>query len=360
MHIRKHFILLNFFTWTIVLLFDLAGDYFYELFWDRPFYWLEEIPFITSWYIWFFLTPVAVYLCRRYRYDKIKVLKFIVYHFTVYLLLNAIQVVLAFGYITILGNWILGKSAYTRVFYKTAISGCFYNFTIYVIIVLVINGLKYYNDLQQEKNKTYLLEKRLTESRMQFLKQQLQPHFLFNTHHSIITLMKTGFIEKAVEMMEKLSDLMRFALRENTSQEVTLEKELQLLQLYIDIQKIRFEDKLLVIYNVAKDVVKALVPSMLLQPFMENAIKYAVENSAHETKITITAKKLDEDLLVCIKDERISSTSLLEIKKGIGINNTEERLKQLYGRNHHFELKPFKNHTNNGLEVIIKIPLHYA
>lgn len=160
--------------------------------------------------------------------------------------------------------------------------------------------------------------------------------------------------------MEKLSDLMRFALRENTLQEVTLEKELQLLQLYIDIQKIRFEDKLLVIYNIAEDVANALVPSMLLQPLIENAVKYAVESSAAETKITITARKLDEDLLVCIKDEGSPSTSLSEIKKGIGLNNTEERLKQLYSDHQHFELKPFKNHNSNGLEVIIKIPLHYA
>lgn len=233
-----------------------------------------------------------------------------------------------------MGNWLLGIGTYTRVFYKTAISGCFYNLIIYLIIVLVINSLKYYNDLQQEKNKTHQLEKRLTESRMQFLKQQLQPHFLFNTHHSIITHMKTGIIEKAVEMMEKLSDLMRFALRENTSQEVTLEKELQLLQLFIDIQKIRFEDKLLVIYDVAEDVVPALVPSMLLQPLIENAVKYAVESSVHKTTITITARQQDADLLVCIKDEGDSSNSLFEIKKGIGLTNTEERLQQLYGNRH--------------------------
>lgn len=197
MHLRKHFILFNFIIWTIVLLFDLAGDYFYELFWDRPFYWLEEIPFITSWYIWFFLTPLAVYLCSKYLYDKTRILKFIAYHFTVFLLINAMQVILAAAYITIMGNWLLGTGTYTRVFYKTAISGSFYNFLIYLIIVLVINGVKYYNDLQREKNKTYQLEKRLAESRMQFLKQQLQPHFLFNTHHSIITLMKMGAYRKS-------------------------------------------------------------------------------------------------------------------------------------------------------------------
>ncbi len=242
----------------------------------------------------------------------------------------------------------------------TAISGLFYNFIIYLIIVLIVNGLKYYDDLQQEKTKTHQLEKRLAESRMQFLKQQLQPHFLFNTHHSIITLMKIGLTNKAVSMMEKLSDLMRFALRENMQQEVPLQKELELLQLYVDIQKIRFEDKLVVEYQIEEHLEKALVPTMMLQPLIENAIKYAVETSEGETTITIAATKTDDKLFLSIKDEGSSLYNFNETKKGIGISNTEERLQQLYGRQQHLELKPFKNNNLKGLEVVIKIPLHYV
>jgi LytS/YehU family sensor histidine kinase len=285
---------------------------------------------------------------------------FIGYHFLIYLSVSIIQIALAAGWISLMGNWLLGRGSYKGIFYKTAISGFFYNFIIYLIIVLIINGLKYYRDFQQEKNKTHQLEKRLAESRMQFLKQQLQPHFLFNTHHSIITLMKIGLTNKAVSMMEKLSDLMRFALRENMQQEVPLQKELELLQLYIDIQKIRFEDKLVVEYQIEKELEKAFVPTMMLQPLIENAIKYAVETSEGETKIKIAANKTDETLFLSIKDEGSSSFNLNEIKKGIGISNSEERLQQLYGQQHQFELKPFKNDNLQGLEVVIKIPLHYA
>lgn len=360
MQSRKYFVLINFFIWTFVLLLDLAGDYFYEMFWDRPFYLKEEIPFITSWYIWFLLTPIAIYFSRKHLYDRTRLSRFISYHFLIYLFLNIIQVVLSAGYITLMFGWLFQRGNFTVFIYKTAISGSFYNFIIYLIIVLIINGIKYYDDLQQEKNKTHQLEKRLAESRMQFLKQQLQPHFLFNTHHSIITLMKIGLTNKAVSMMEKLSDLMRFALRENIQQEVPLQKELELLQLYVDIQKIRFEDKLVVEYQIEEHLEKAFVPTMMLQPIIENAIKYAVETSEGETKITIAANKRDDKLFLSIKDESSSSFNFNEIKKGIGISNTEERLQQLYGQQQHFELKPFKHKDLKGLEVVIEIPLHYA
>ncbi len=360
MQSSKRFILINFFAWTFVLLLDFVGDYFNDVFWDRPFYWLEEMPFVTSWYIWFLLTPIAIYFSRKHLYDSTRLPVFIGYHFLIYLFLSVIQISLSAGWISLMGNWLLGRGSYEGILYKTAISGLFYNFIIYLIIVLIVNGLKYYDDLQQEKTKTHQLEKRLSESRMQFLKQQLQPHFLFNTHHSIITLMKIGLTNKAVSMMEKLSDLMRFALRENMQQEVPLQKELELLQLYVGIQKIRFEDKLVVEYQIEEHLEKALVPTMMLQPLIENAIKYAVETSEGETKITIAATKTDGKLFLSIKDEGSSLLNFNEIKKGIGISNTEERLQQLYGQQHQFELKPFKNNNLKGLEVTIKIPLHYA
>ena len=360
MQTRKLFILINFLIWTLVCVFDFAGDYFTDVFWDRPFYLEEELPFVTSWYIWFFLTPVATHFARKRFYGTTSLSIFIGYHFIVYLLLNIIQIVLAAGYISFWFDRLFNRGNFSVFFSKTAISGSFYNFVIYLLILLILNGIRYYHDLQAEKNKSQQLEIKLNESRMQFLRQQLQPHFLFNTHHSIITLMKIGLTQKAVSMMEKLSDLMRFALRENVQQEVTLEKELQLLELYVDIQKIRFEDRLLLEYQIAPQVKQAMIPSMLLQPIVENAIKYAVETSDSETKIRITATVSDEQLSLSIKDEGLSSFAPNEIKKGIGISNTEERLEQLYGSTQSIKLNRFENGKMAGLEVIIKIPLHYA
>jgi LytS/YehU family sensor histidine kinase len=158
-------------------------------------------------------------------------------------------------------------------------------------------------------------------------------------------------------MMERLSDLMRFALQETNEQEVKLAKEIHLIKLYLGIQQIRFADKLSVAIDFDDSLANALVPSMILQPLVENSIKYAVENSTTESEIIITAAQEDERLTIVIKDQGTSVVT--PFKKGIGINNTEERLQKLYGKNHFFSIKPYSG-KNTGIEVVIKIPLHYG
>jgi sensor histidine kinase YesM len=353
----KGYIVINFIIWTCVALFDLFGDYFNGVLWDREFNWREEIPFVTAWYTWFLLTPIAVLAANRWSYAKTNVVKFIIVHLGMYLILNVSQVLLATLHMNIVSKWLLNTQPFAGILYKNAMSGTFYNFLIYGIIVLVINSVKYYKDLQQEQTKSFELENKLVETRMQFLKQQLQPHFLFNTHHSIITLMKMGESVKAIDMMERLSDLMRFALRETNEQEVKLAKEIHLIKLYLGIQQIRFADKLSVAIDVDGSLANALVPSMILQPLVENSIKYAVENSIAKSEIRITAAQEDERLTIVIKDQGTSVVT--PFKKGIGINNTEERLQKLYGKNHFFSIKPYSG-KNTGIEVVIKIPLHYG
>ncbi|HZF66258.1 MAG TPA: histidine kinase [Chitinophagaceae bacterium] len=357
MKFLKTYIGLNFLTWTGVALFDLSGDYFNEMLWDREFNWREEIPFVTAWYTWFLLTPVAVFFARKWEYAKTPIARFIVLHFAIYIMLNIIQIFLATFYMNKVSEWLLSAQPFRGILYKNAMSGTFYNFLVYGIIVLVVNSVKYYKDLQQEQSKSFQLENKLVESRMQFLKQQLQPHFLFNTHHSIITLMKIGEKAKAIEMMEKLSDLMRFGLRETAQQEVTLAKEIHLLEQYLGIQKIRFQDKLSVEINIETTVADAFVPAMILQPIVENSIKYAVENSSSESQITIDADAVNGRLCLVIKDQ--GSSSVTPFKKGIGISNTEERLKGLYGKDHYFSIKSNAD-AHGGTEVVIKIPLRYA
>lgn len=354
MKIFKNYIVINFLIWTGVALFDLAGDYFNDLLWDRQFYWRDEIPFVTSWYTWALITPLAIFFAKKYTYLRKQLLPFTAYHFAVYLVLNIIQILLATAHINMLSKWLSDAQPFTGILYKTAMSGTFYNFLIYAIILLTINTFKYYKDLQLEQTKSVHLEKKLTESRMQFLKQQLQPHFLFNTHHSIITLMKLGEKTKAIEMMERLSELMRFALRDSKEQEISLHEEMNLVELYLGIQKIRFEDKLIVKLSIEDTVRNALLPAMILQPLIENSIKYAVEAATEYCTISISAKKNASFLYISIHDDG-SSTSPVVLQKGIGLRNTEERLEQLYGRDYSLEI-----HQEKGFGVNIKIPIHYV
>lgn len=347
-----------FLLWTAVVMLDVAGNFFEGVFREIEVHWGEVIPFAAAWYIWFFLTFPAVYIASRYPVS-VEYPNKIWIHVVTFLILNIIQILLAALVISSLLNW-LNDETYRNLLQKTAFSGTFYNLFIYIIIVVLVNSLRYYQQLREEKNKTIELEKQIITSRINFLKQQLQPHFLFNTHHSIITLMKMGEKEKAVEMMEKLSDLMRFALREDTTQEITLEKELSVLKLYLDIQRIRFEDKLQVEFDVPKHLLTCLVPSMILQPVVENSIKYAVEKSSSACTIHIKAEDKGANLILTIKDGVKEPLVTTTINKGIGLSNTEERLERLYSTGQHLKMQQYNENGLTGVQVNIQIPLHYA
>jgi sensor histidine kinase YesM len=339
--------------WTAVAFFDFVGDFFFQWLRYRPFYWKDSFPFASSWLTWVLLTPFAInYAGRKYYIDD-NLSGFLRYHFIVYVILNILQVILASTYILTITNTFSNLPLVTGVFYKKLVSGTFYNLTVYAILLLIINNRKYHKDLQAEQARTFLLEKKLHESRMQFLEQQLQPHFLFNTHHSIITLMKINMKEKAIEMMEKLSDLLRFALKENKAQLILLRKEIELLQLYIDIQKIRFEDKLQVNLQIQSEANDVCVPAMILQPLIENAIKHGVETSPKPTEIKIIARVIEGWLTLNVENS-VSFISA-RTKNGIGIKNTSERLYSLYGENHKFSYQLIPGEVNL-FRITIEIP----
>lgn len=360
MPVKFRNISIYFILWSIVILLSLAGSFFNAVLLDLPFHIRQELPFLARWVVWLAITPFAINLAKNVKYADTSLSRFLLYHFSMYVLIGVVHIMLASGLASLVNLLLNGSAQYIPILIKCALTGVFYNFIVYAIIILLQNGLEYYRALQDERTKTLNLEKMLADTRLQFLKQQLQPHFLFNTHHSIIALMKLGEKEKAIHMMEKLSDLMRIALRESDDQMVTLNKEVEMLQLYLDIQKIRFEDKLEVAYHVAADTGKLLVPGMMLQPLVENSIKYAVERSVNKSSIIIGASIQDSLLNIFIRDLSANPVHMNDIKKGIGLSNAEERLHQLYGNNYQFSLQPYQNNGHSGTEVSITIPVQYA
>lgn len=351
----KNRLFFYFCIWTIIACSHFIGNYLHNLAWGIKFNWLKELPYTTGWCIWFFITPLAVFFAQRFQYSKLSLLHFFLFNYGAYLLLNFIQIITVTTYVTIFNNWILEPQTFESLLSRTLMPYSFYNFLIYGIIVVLIN---YYYNLRAEQYKSTNLEKELLGSRMMYLKQQLRPHFLFNTHHSIITLMKMGERDKAINMMERLSDIMRFALRENAQQEVPLYKEIDLLNSYLQIQKVRFENKLIIEILVADELKNAFVPSMIMQPLVENCIKHALEVSTGMTKIFLSANKVGSDLVLTVRDEGEQLNMRFPLVKGIGISNTEERLKNLYGTRQSLAITTFQN-GKQGTEVTVKIPLHY-
>jgi LytS/YehU family sensor histidine kinase len=218
-------------------------------------------------------------------------------------------------------------------------------------------GIKYYQLLQGEKQKALKAKTMAHEVQLKMLRYQLNPHFLFNTLNAISTLILVEENKNANLMVAKLSDFLRYTLNTDPIKKVPLEHELNLLELYLDIEKVRFDDRLNIEIDVSEDAKEALVPNMILQPLIENSIKYAIAIMSSGGEIAIKGQVFANELLLEVSDNGPGtdiSEGVLVKSSGVGLANTQERLKALYEHNYSFVLS---NNQPQGLVVNIRIPL---
>lgn len=204
---------------------------------------------------------------------------------------------------------------------------------------------------------TAQLETKLAEARLDALKMQLHPHFLFNTLNSISVLMREGDIESANKMLVRLSELLRAALRSEAVQEVSLKDELEFLRGYLEIEQIRFQDRLRVSFDVERATLDARVPNLILQPLVENAIKHAVAPLATAGTITIETRRENGFVRLTVGDDGAGFDFSSKNANGIGLKNTRERLEKLYGDEQRFEIA---SKEGSGLRVTMTIPFRIA
>jgi LytS/YehU family sensor histidine kinase len=193
------------------------------------------------------------------------------------------------------------------------------------------------------------LERSLAAARLHALELQIQPHFLFNTLNAISSLVRAKQNGEAVEVIAGLSDLLRYTLDHAGEQRVPLEQEPAMLQRYLGIQRVRFPDRLDVRIDVDDDARRAAVPTLILQPLAENAIRHGIARAASAGRVEVRAFRREENLEV----EMFNTGSLANgTRRGIGLTNTIERLRQLYGDAHRFELRE----RDGGVVAAISIP----
>ena len=217
-------------------------------------------------------------------------------------------------------------------------------------------GIKYYQMLQKEKQNVLQANTLAHQAQLKMLRYQLNPHFLFNTLNAISTLILVKENNTANGMVTKLSDFLRYSLDKDPMKRVTLTSELQALNLYLDIEKVRFEERLQVTVDVADDCQSALVPSMIFQPLAENAIKYAIAVQEQGGTIALKVNRFGNDLLLELADNGPGAeikNGNLHRENGVGLANTRERLTALYKDN--FSLVVSKNNPS-GVKVNIRIP----
>ncbi|RDV07584.1 sensor histidine kinase [Sphingorhabdus pulchriflava] len=217
-------------------------------------------------------------------------------------------------------------------------------------------AINYFVRAEEQADQLLRLEAAATSAQLTMLRYQLNPHFLFNTLNSISTLVLLKQTEQANAMLSRLSSFLRFTLINEAEAKVTLSQEVETLKLYLDIEKMRFEERLRTEFDIDDDVTEALVPSLLLQPLVENAIKYAVTPQEDGADISINARRVGDRVRIIVADTGPGLQSSLpdpKLSTGVGMANTRERLLQAYGDDQRFDSY---TRSGGGFEVVIEFP----
>ncbi len=216
-------------------------------------------------------------------------------------------------------------------------------------------GIKYYQQLQEQTEQTLKAVAAAHQAQLKMLRYQLNPHFLFNTLNAISTLILDGANKTANDAVTRLSDFLRYTLDNDPMSRVTLGSELDALDLYLEIEKVRFGDRLIIEKEIDDRALQALVPSLILQPLIENAIKYAISPSEDGGTLRIAAAVHQETLVLRLSDTGpgLGKGNNGQKSSGVGLKNTRDRLQQLYGDRQAFTLGP---NEPSGLAITINIP----
>lgn len=317
---------------------------------------------ILLWVAWAPLTPAMIFLARRFSLVDGSWKKSLPVHLPAFLLLSAIHSAAAIAItLTVKPFDNMGDSPpefWPRFFSR--LKGSFgADLLVYGGVVGVCYAIDYYRKYREHEFMATQLEAQLANAQLESLRMQLHPHFLFNTLNGIVGLVRDNKNEAAVNMLVGLSDLLRHALEHSDQQEVELKEELGFTKVYLNIQQMRFSDRLKVDFDVEPSVMRAMVPNLLLQPLLENALRHGLARSVEAGWINISAKPQNGSLLITVSDNGAGLPHNWQLKSstGIGLANTAARLQQLYGEHHRFDIH---NRDEGGVEVEVVIPFKKA
>jgi two-component system, LytTR family, sensor kinase len=306
-------------------------------------------------YVWALLTPVVFSLGRKYHLNfGLRGRRFL-FHVVMSLL---------FGLLTRATREILlllwaSSAAFSALDFLRAVFFAFdYGMIVYWLLLLIDYTVEYNRRFRAEELKASKLETQLAQAQLNALKMQLQPHFLFNTLNSISALLHQD-AEAADRMVARLGELLRLTLDNSRTQEVTLEKELDYLRSYLSIEEIRFQERLSVEIQIEPSTKKLLIPNLLLQPIVENAIKHGISKQRKPGKITIRAEKQKDKLRIQVQDNGpgtlFDESSGIVVKQGFGLSSTQARLLQYYGEGKF--LFDVSSAPGGGFRVTFELPI---
>lgn len=305
---------------------------------------------LLAWSIWLGLTPIIIQLGKRFRLSKTHWKSGLLFHIPF-----SIIIVLFFLVCYVLIFMIINQSNFTLkgftdlylLFYFQIFQWCW---LIYWAVLGISYAVEYQQKFQEREVKALKLEKDLETAQLQALRMQLQPHFLFNTLHTIGAKVRLDESQSAVKMLSILSDLLRKILQSETVQQVSLAEELTFIKEYLALEQIRFKNRLDIQYQLDDNSQAHLVPNLILQPVIENAIKHGFSKKLDAQTLRISSEKQSDGLLLTVYNDGPPIDH--NLKEGIGLSNTRNRLIHLYNNADLFSI----SNKGNGVEVCIKIP----
>jgi two-component system, LytTR family, sensor kinase len=326
-------------AWTVVGLFYYTQSLTQKLASHNPTPWWQ---YLASWlsgvYICALATPVIFRLSRRFPIERANWPQRVALH----CLTNAIIAIAELSLQGAIIDWLhlFRTTMYTfgHTFSELMRTAFHQNFMSCWIILGVENALRYYHGYQERRQHALRLELQASELKTQLvraqlsaLNMQLQPHFLFNTLNAVMVLVRQRKAAEAEEMLGRLSDLLRCVLDGSDTQEVPLRQELEYLEQYLAIERVRFQDRLRIEVRTDPAVLDANVPYMGLQPIVENAIRHGIGGRSSAGMIRISAQRSGDAVRIQVQDDGPGLPAGRRHEDGIGLANTRERLRQLYG-----------------------------
>ncbi len=310
--------------------------------------WKQAVSYaLGDWYVFALLSIPVVWLAGKFQFESGKRALSLAVHLPCSLFFSLAYMVLRAW----IGTW-QSEASFAEAFQPLLVKTWHFNLLIYWVIVAVSFAFSYYGKFRERELRAAELEKSLVQAKLHALQMQLNPHFLFNSLHSVSALMHQD-VEAADRMIVRLSDLLRAALDNSGAQEVALRDELKFLQSYLEIEKIRFGNRLTVLTEIPADLLNARVPNLILQPLVENAIRHGIEPHAKRGVIELRAQKINGQLTLDVCDNGAGVSDPKAISEGVGLTNTRARLRTLYGEAHSFEMG---NRPEGGLRVRLTIP----
>jgi len=317
--------------------------------------WYVVVMNLVYWGSWGPLAMLVLVIASRWRIDASSWRRTVPLHFVAGFVVACMHIA-----IVATGRTLLQRSVGMQVSWEERLWDMFlrtidWEVMLYWALVALQHAVDYYTELRARDVRQAQLETRLVEAQLQALQRQLHPHFLFNTLHAISALVHRE-PEKADEMIERLSDLLRITLDKVGIQEVTLAEELEYLRAYLDIEQVHFGDRLEVLYRVDAHALDALVPNLILQPLAENAIRHGLEPRAGGGRLTMEAFRDRDRLVLRIADNGcgMPAAAVSAANHGVGLSNTRSRLDRLYRDEATLTFAP---HEDGGLIVTITLPL---